>query len=187
VNERYRLAEDRDLAPIVSMLTDSEVGRWLWFTPGTPEMFETFFAPLIEAQTREIATGAEPNNAVFVVEDGDGAFLGQGAALPVDGSPDGFEIGFQLTRAAWGRGVGTRLGQYVCAYAIHQRDAYRVEGACLEGNLGSRKILEGLGLRLEGTRTDYRLRDGVRHTELLYGARASDLDHRETARHFGWD
>jgi len=168
--EHYRLAEERDLVSIVDMLGDPEVGRWLWFTPGTPEFFQQYFGPLINAQT-----GAEPDSAVFVVEDAAGEYLGMGAAMPVPGSPGGFEIGFQLARTAWGRGVGTRFAEHLCAYAIEQRGAHRIEGACLEGNTGSRKILEHLGLRLEGTRVDYRLRDGVRHTELLYGARAVDL------------
>ena len=33
-----------------------------------------------------------------------------------------------------------------------------------------------LGLELEGTRPGYRLREGVRHTELFYGALVEQLD-----------
>lgn len=61
-------------------------------------------------------------------------------------------------------------------YATHHCDAYRIEAACLEGNAGSRKILTNLGLKLEGTRPGYRLRDGVRHTELHFGAEVHELD-----------
>jgi RimJ/RimL family protein N-acetyltransferase len=46
----------------------------------------------------------------------------------------------------------------------------------MEGNVGSRRILERLGLSLEGTRPGYRLKEGVRHAELLFGAVAADLD-----------
>ena len=187
--ETYRFAADTDIASIVAMLVDPDVGRWLWFTPGEPTMFDAYFRPLIEAQSERLGEGAEPDTAVFVVDGEDGAFLGQGAVVPVMGSPDGFEIGFQLPRVAWGRGVGTRLAQYACAYAVHKRNAYRVEAGCLEGNTGSRRILEGLGLKLEATRPDYRLRDGVRHTELQFGARVDDLDRnaiREVAAAQGW-
>ena len=108
--EQYRLAEERDLASIVDMLGDPEVGRWLWFTPGTPEFFQQYFRPLIDAQTGE---GAEPDSAEFVVENAAGEYLGMGAAMPVPGSPGGFEIGFQLARAAWGRGVVAFLSDCV--------------------------------------------------------------------------
>jgi hypothetical protein len=51
--EHYRLAEERELTSIVDMLGDPEVGRWLWFTPGTPEFLQQYFRPIIDAQTGE--------------------------------------------------------------------------------------------------------------------------------------
>ncbi len=176
-SERYRFATKEDLPRIADMLTDPEVGRWLWFTPGSREMFEQYFAPLIEAQTRQLASGETPHTAVFAVDDAeDGVFLGQGAVVAVEGSPSGFEIGFQLRREVWGRGVGTRLAEFLCAYAVHRCNAYRLEGACLEGNARSRTILSRIGLRHEGTRPGYRLRETIRHTEVSYGAELSQLD-----------
>jgi RimJ/RimL family protein N-acetyltransferase len=44
-------------------------------------------------------------------------------------------------------------------------------------NAASRRLLEKIGLELEGTRPGYRLKEG-RHDELLYGARAADLDRK---------
>ena len=175
-SENYRYASMDDLPDFAKMLSDPEVGRWLWFTPAPPEMFKMFFTPLLEAQTQQLHVEERPHTAVFAVDDLSETFLGQGAVLAVDGSQGGFEIGFQLTQKAWGRGVGKRLAHFLCAYAIHLCDAYRIEGACLEGNAGSRKILTDLGLNLEGTRPGFRLRDGVRHTELLYGAELQELD-----------
>jgi RimJ/RimL family protein N-acetyltransferase len=110
------------------------------------------------------------------VESPDGEFLGQGAAVALDGSPLGFEIGFQLCRPAWGRGVGTRLGRFASAYAIYRCGAYRLEASCLEGHTGSRRILEGLGPKLEGVRPGYRLKEDVRLTELNFGAEISTMD-----------
>jgi ribosomal-protein-alanine N-acetyltransferase len=187
-SERYRFAVRDDLADIAEILVDPDIGRWLWFTPGTRETFVQYFAPLVDAQTAQLERGEIPHTAVFVVDDQDGRFLGQGAAVAVDASPGGFEIGFQLRREAWGRGVATRLAQFLCAYAVHQCDAYRIEGACLDGNTGSRAILTHLGLTLEGTRPSYRVRDTVRRTELLYGAEVRALDtasFRRVAEAFG--
>ena len=47
-----------------------------------------------------------------------GDFLGQGAIVAVPGSDRGFEIGFQLSKKAWGRGVGTRLSRFLCGFAV---------------------------------------------------------------------
>jgi RimJ/RimL family protein N-acetyltransferase len=187
-SEKYRYATPDDLPDFVEMLTDPEVGRWLWFTPIPPEGVEEFFTPFLETQAEQLKDGEVPQTAVFSVEDHSNSFLGQGAVVAVEGSPGGFEIGFQLTRKAWGRGVGSRLALFLCSYAIHHCDAYRIEAGCLDGNAGSQKISRNLGLNLEGTRPGYRLRDGVRHTELQFGAEVHELDSetfKRTAREVG--
>ena len=174
--ERYRYANREDIPAFAELLSDPKVGRWLWFTPIPLDGVGEYFGPLLDRQASEIAAGEPPLTAVFTVEDLSGGFLGQGAVVAVDASPNGFEIGFQLMRKAWGRGVGARLGQFLCAYAIEIGDAYRIEGECLEGNTGSATLLQKLGLQLEGTRPGYRLKKDVRHTELHFGSEVHRLD-----------
>ena len=174
--ERYRYATRDDLPAFVELLSDPEVGTWLWFTPLPPEAVEAYFGPFLDRQSSELDAGEIPETAVLAVESLDGEFLGHGAVVAVEGSPRGFEIGFQLMKKAWGRGVGTRLGQFLCAYALELCGAYRIEAGCLEGNAGSIALLEKLGLKLEGTRPGYRLKEGVRHTELCFGVEVRHLD-----------
>ena len=174
--EVYRYARMDDMPAVVDMLQDPEVGRWLWFCPISPEEVHAYFTPLFEEQAEDLAAGRVPAKAVFVIEDQEGRFLGETAAVAVDGSPGGYEIGYQLCRDAWGRGVGMRAGLFACAFAVHVSGAYRIEASCIEGNVGSRRILERLGLVREGRREGYRLKDDGRHPELLYGARVRDLD-----------
>jgi len=174
--ELYRYAAERDLVSFGAMLSDDEVGRWLWFAPMSAEDAIAYFRPFINQQHESLECGEAADALVFAVDDAaTGNFLGQGAIVAVPGSERGFEIGFQLCRHAWGRGVGTRLSQFLCAFAIEGLDAYRLEGACLEGNHASARLLCNLGLSCEGTFVDYRLRAGVRHTELRFGARVQDL------------
>jgi ribosomal-protein-alanine N-acetyltransferase len=180
--ERYRYATREDIQAFIRLLSDPEVGRWLWFTPLPSGGVEAYFGPLLDRQTDEVADGVTPRTAVFMVEDSSGEFLGQGAVVAVEASPGGFEIGFQLMPTAWGRRIGTRLGRFLCAYAIHRCDAYRIEGGCLEGNAGSVALLQKLGLQLEGTRRGYRLKQGVRHTELCFGREVNRLDVTEFRR-----
>ncbi len=174
--ERYRYATRADFPAFDELLSDPEVGRWLWFTPLPPDGVAQFFGPLVDRQLEQLANGERPLTAVIVVEDEHGGFLGQGAVVEVPMSPNGFEIGFQLMQRAWGRGVGTRLGQFLCAYAIEYGGAFRIEGECVEGNAGSAALLTKLGLRLEGTRPAYRLKEETRHTALFFGNEVERLD-----------
>ena len=162
---------------IADMLLDPEVGRWLWFTPAPRESYVEFFRPFVDAQLALLDAGDVPRSAVFeVTSESDGQFLGQGAVIEVEGSAHGYEIGYQLTRRAWGRGVGTRLSRFLASYAIDLLGAYRLEATILEGNVGSRRVAEKLGLQIEGQRPGFRLKESVRHDEMLYGARVESLD-----------
>lgn len=174
--EHYRFARVEDLEPITAMLADPRVGEWLWFVPAPKQLLIDFFRPLIDGQWESLALGEQPQTAVFVVEDLHARYLGQGAAVAVDGSPGGFEIGYQLAAHAWGRGVGTRLAWFLAAWAVHAHQAYRVEASCLEGNLASQGVLTKIGLTREGRRPGYRLMQGARHTELYFGAEVEQLD-----------
>jgi len=180
--ERYRYATREDIPAFIELLSDPDVGQWLWFTPLPADAVEAYFGPILDRQAKELDAGETPRTAVIAVEELGGEFLGHGAVVAVEGSPHGFEIGFQLMRRAWGRGVGTRLGQFLCAYAIEYCDAYRIEGACLEGNTGSATLLRKLGLKLEGLMPGYRLKEGVRHTELCFGVEVHRLDTELYAR-----
>ncbi len=165
-----------DIPAVAEMISDPEVGRWLWFAPLPTEAVEAFFGPMLDQQETAVQAGEIPQAAVFLVETQAGEFLGQGAVLAVEESPGGFEIGFQLGRAAWGRGVGTRLGLFLCAYAVHKCDAYRIQAGCLAGNDASAGLLRKLGLALEGERPGYRLKAEQRHRELLFGVEVAQLD-----------
>lgn len=175
-DERYRYARPTDLEAISTMLQDAAVGEWLWFVPASDAELHAYFKPLIDAQWQSLADGQPPNAAVFVVEDQQGQYLGQGGAFSVAGSPGGFEVGFQLAKASWGRGVGRRLSQFLVAWTVHEHDAFRIQAECLEGNSASRHVLEQLGLKLEGTHPNMRKKGEVRHTELRYGELVTNLD-----------
>ncbi|MEM6995089.1 MAG: GNAT family N-acetyltransferase [Myxococcota bacterium] len=174
--ERYRFARPTDIDAFITMLSNEAVGRWLWFVPAPPAALRAYFLPIVERQWQALADGSPPSAAIFVVEGADGEFLGQGGVLAVEGSTAGFEIGFQLPEEAWGNGVGTRLSEFLAAWAIEVHGAYRLQAGCLDGNAGSRKLLENLGMKLEGTRPGYRLKGDVRHDELEFGMAVADLD-----------
>ena len=169
-NLTIRLGTRSDLPDISAMLEDEEVARWLWFGPNSPEMTEAFFGPFLDGQQDD----PEPANAVFIVEE-DGKFVGQAAVVQVAMSPDGYEIGYQFVKTAWGRGLGKRVARFLTAYAVSVKRAYRIQADCLAGNAGSVAILKGLGLKQEGLKRGFRLMRGERHDELTFGASVSRI------------
>ena len=188
VADTFRVLDHRERDQLALRIGDISASPDARPSPHAPKGVEAYFGPLLDRQAKELAEGETPQTTVFTVEDSHGAFLGQGAVVPVEASPKGYEIGFQLVRTAWGRGVGTRLGQFLCAYAIVRCDAHRIEGGCLEGNTGSAALLQKLGLRIEGTRPGYRLKEDIRHSELCFGSEVSRLDtasHRSVAETIG--
>ena len=104
------------------MLSDPEVGRWLWFAPLPLDVVEAYFGPPIDRQTKERAPGETPQTAVFAVEDLDGVFLGHGATIAVNGSANGFEIA--EVHLLDGIEHGARFGYSVCIYSAANDDGF---------------------------------------------------------------
>ncbi|MGO3209836.1 MULTISPECIES: GNAT family N-acetyltransferase [unclassified Brachybacterium] len=60
------------------------------------------------------------------------------------------EIGWVLDPAIHGRGFGTEFAGALLDLAIDGLGVRRVEASCFAENLGSRRVMEKIGLRLEG-------------------------------------
>ena len=60
------------------------------------------------------------------------------------------ELGYWLGRDYWGRGIMTWSVGKICAEALEQWDIVRIFAEPFARNLGSRRVLEKNGFRLEG-------------------------------------
>jgi len=172
-----RYAYQDDVPDLESLLGDPDVCEWLWFGPLSPEGVRAYFVPIMRAQAEALSHGALADVVEFVVRKSeDGSFVGHGACVAVDGSPQGIEIGFALRKKYWRQGYGTMLGRFLMAFACLRLRAARVEAGCLAGNVGSERLLLKLGLRKEGIRSGYRVMRGERRDECIFGALREDLD-----------
>ena len=61
--ERYRYATREGLPDFVELLSDPEVGRWLWFTPIPPDAVEQYFGPLLDRQAAQLDTDVYADTA----------------------------------------------------------------------------------------------------------------------------
>jgi ribosomal-protein-alanine N-acetyltransferase len=71
------------------------------------------------------------------------------------------EIGYEVARAWWGRGVATAAAGAVCAFGFDALRLHRIEATVMAGNAASARVLEKLGFRREGRLRDYKFARGA--------------------------
>ncbi|MBT5873579.1 MAG: GNAT family N-acetyltransferase [Candidatus Latescibacteria bacterium] len=80
------------------------------------------------------------------------------------------EVGYDMARAYWGRGIGTEAVRAAVCFGFEHMNLNRIEAATIADNMGSVRLLEKLGFTREGTLREYSLeQDGRFHDEANYG------------------
>jgi RimJ/RimL family protein N-acetyltransferase len=90
-----------------------------------------------------------------VTEREGGALIGDGGLHPLAGQGPDVELGYTLARSAWGRGYATELGRALIEHAFGVLRAPRVVAQVEPANLGSRHVLEKLGMTEREVRMAY--------------------------------
>lgn len=109
---------------------------------------------------------AQGQEVTFAIRRDDGEMIGAvGADSLKIGASHRAEIGYWLARPYWGQGIMTdAVGAYV-RYAFGELNLLRLTAHVFAFNVGSARVLEKNGFRLEG-----RLRKHFRKGETLYDA-----------------
>jgi [ribosomal protein S5]-alanine N-acetyltransferase len=78
------------------------------------------------------------------------------------------EIAFNVARCHWKKGIATESAQAVLRFAFKETALNRIEATCMSDNVGSRRVLEKIGMSQEGTMRRSRFRyDGFHDMELF--------------------
>lgn len=67
------------------------------------------------------------------------------------------EIGYVLARDCWGQGLMTEAASALLKLGFGEMDLVRIQARCIEGNIGSQRVMEKIGMSYEGT-----LRKGIK-------------------------
>ena len=67
------------------------------------------------------------------------------------------EIGYVLARDCWGQGLMTEVASALLKLGFGEMDLVRIQARCIEGNIGSQRVMEKIGMSYEGT-----LRKGIK-------------------------
>jgi [ribosomal protein S5]-alanine N-acetyltransferase len=86
------------------------------------------------------------------------------------------EIGYWMGSAYWGRGYATEAARALVAYAFAELDLHRVQGRHFRRNPASGRVMQKLGMQLEGVHRDAYLRWGRFEDVAVYGILAPDWE-----------
>ena len=139
---RLRPWTDDDLEPMVAICTDPEVMRW-FPRPNTREEV----VALLARQRAHLAAGGP---GLFAAERlADSALLGfVGLARPSFEAPftPCVEVGWRLTREAWGHGYATEAARVVLRHGFTTLGLDEVVSFTSVGNLPSQAVMQRLGM-----------------------------------------
>jgi ribosomal-protein-alanine N-acetyltransferase len=84
------------------------------------------------------------------------------------------ELGYDLARHWWGRGLASEAAAAVVAYGFAVMRLHRIEAGALVGNDASVRVLAKLGFREEATLRDYLRLGGRFHSCRFFSVLATD-------------
>jgi RimJ/RimL family protein N-acetyltransferase len=146
--------------------TDPEVVRFMEWGPNTPDETTVWLDRMIEAYD------ATPQTQFpFAVQrSADGRLVGSVELQIVNEEHRRGELGYVITRDAWGNGYATEAAAALLQFGFEQLGLHRIGATCDPENGGSGRILEKIGMQLEGClRSFFHIR-GEWRDRLVYAA-----------------
>ena len=135
----------------------------------------------VEALIDELLDGYRTGAAFrwAIARAGDDVLIGTvGLHDPQQGT---MELGYDLTRDRWGKGIATRAARRAVAWGFDDLNLIRVQATVMEGHAASVRVLEKCGFQKEGVLRDYRLCRGVPRDFGIYAVLRRDRP-RERSR-----
>jgi ribosomal-protein-alanine N-acetyltransferase len=152
ITERLRLRTPvpGDAAALLAVLGDPEVTRY-HNVPTLTTLAEA--QGLLERLERRHADRDTVRWAIELVEHGE--MIGTVGLLRFDFEHRHAEVGYEIGRRWWGRGLAPEAAAAVIRYGFSVLGLHRIEAGVLPGNDASVRVLRKLGFLEEGTRRDY--------------------------------
>jgi RimJ/RimL family protein N-acetyltransferase len=157
-----------DHARLHAITGDPQVVRWMDWGPDTEEDTGVFLRYAVEAEA-----GDPRRTWKFAVVRAADAVLVGSAELHIE-SPEHRRgtMGYLIAPAAQGRGYATEAARAVLDFGLTGGGLHRITATCDPENVGSTRVLEKLGMSLEGRLRDHFLIRGQWRDRLLYAALA---------------
>ncbi|KAB8133681.1 GNAT family N-acetyltransferase [Gracilibacillus oryzae] len=92
------------------------------------------------------------------------------------------EIGFELTREHWGKGIAAEAVEAIISYGYQHMNFQRIEALIEPLNLSSQKLVEKLGFLREGLLRNYEFTCGKFDDLYMYSLLKQDFDKIKTSQ-----
>ena len=86
------------------------------------------------------------------------------------------DIGYELSPEYWGQGYATEAAQAMVDFGFRELALHRISSWCIADNIASVRVLERLGMRLEGRSQENEYFKGRWWDTLLYGLLESEWE-----------
>ncbi len=172
VTERLRLRAPlaRDAAALLAVLGDPEVTRY-HNVPTITTLAEA--RALLERLDQRYAARETIRWAIELAERDE--MIGTVGLLRFDFEHRHAEVGYEIARRWWGRGLAPEAAAAVVRYGFSVLGLHRIEAGVLPGNALSVRVLQKLGFLEEGTRRDYLQLEGRFHSFRWFSLLATDV------------
>ncbi|WP_407313642.1 GNAT family N-acetyltransferase [Desulfosporosinus sp. SB140] len=95
--------------------------------------------------------------------------IGTAMIFNFDHEANHVEIGYVFHSSHWGQGYGTEAVALMAEFAFDSLNLHKLHAQVVEANLGSLRVLEKNGFKLEGRLKDYYFIDGSYYDKILLG------------------
>ena len=163
--ERLRLREitQEDFQAVHEYASDPEAVKYMPFGPNTEEETREFISRNLKNQRERPRT---EYGLGIILKDED-RFIG---ACGIHGVTEiQASIGYILARRYWGHGYATEAARALVYYAFSELGVHRVYAFCDPRNLASIRVLEKVGMSLEGRLRENMIIHGEYRDSLVFG------------------
>lgn len=127
-------------------------------------------------QKRIVLNQNQAKEVSFAIRDVEGKLIGVVSADNLElGATHKAEIGYWLARQYWGKGIMTDAVKAYANYAFEELGLLKLVAHVFEVNVGSARVLEKAGFKLEGRLRKHFRKDGNLYDARIYGLLKEDL------------
>lgn len=163
-NIYFKVLNANDTQEIHNYVSDKEVSRFIgWNIMNT--LNET--CEFIEEMLRRESAGTHLYASIVLKSTK--AIIGTAMIFNFDQEANQAEIGYVFHRDHWGNGYGTESVALMSDFAFESLNLHKLHASVVDANIGSVRILEKNGYRLEGRLKDHYFIENKYYDALLLG------------------
>jgi len=152
-----------DAADVFEYISDPEVAKYArWHPSKTVEDAKK----LLETRLKEYENHTGGLWGVYHNEDK--KVIATVGFFNIDTNNRKAEFGYTFSRKYWGKGYATEVAESLIDFGFNKFGLHRIEGLCHADNHASARVMEKVGMSLEGTLRSYYIKNDKYHDVKIY-------------------